>query len=77
MSSLLTVMTMGLQEGILYAKGLSRMELQSRQQSWFRTNYCSTCRSQFAMQFWAEALAALIYVWNCCPSAALKWQDTL
>jgi len=24
------------------------------------------------MQFWAEALAALIYVWNCCPSAALN-----
>ena len=23
------------------------------------------------MIFWAEALAALIHVWNCCPSAAL------
>ncbi len=24
------------------------------------------------MQFWAEALAALTHIWNCCPTSALN-----
>jgi len=27
--------------------------------------------SRPAMAFWEEALAVLVHVWNCCPTAAL------
>jgi transposase InsO family protein len=33
---------------------------------------CFLCEANLPMQFWAEALAALIHIWNCCPTSVLK-----
>jgi transposase InsO family protein len=33
---------------------------------------CMLSEANLPMQFWYEALAALIHIWNCCPTSALK-----